>query len=384
MNFSFLEDKASLSTFYSYCCAAENLALTNVDVSITAARMAMEYMVKLLYGAAVNSDIAGLTTFDMLSDYDFVRYIDDRALMDAFHFIRKKGNIAVHQGSLTDTVAIEVLEKLHFVAGETAIFLGIVDNYPPFNAALQEMQEQSATMPVLGEQEPQVDFAVIQQFSSRLRSVTSYSAHRFPRGKFVDSFVSGKKTAEMKKQDPSVKGTDLAANSRIAFHEIVDWFVEKAGAENVMLDNNQQTITLCLADRTINVAVKSGGCRLAIKTPQGEWAYMPGVDYVLYAPKVEADKPVLEQFRVFTAQELVKMWQDAGLIRVSVSSGLAKKLKQILGPDVKITIDEYGNEMNAQILRTAHQKKQKIVYDRLAEMPMLDHAGYSKIVPDGK
>ena len=85
-----------------------------------------------------------------------------------------------------------------------------------------------------------------------------------------------------------------------------------------------------------------------------------------------------------TTMGLVKMWQDAGLIRVSVSSGLAKKLKQILGPNVKITIDEYGNEMNAQILRTAHQKKQKIVYDRLAEMPRLDHAGYKKIVPDSK
>ena len=93
MNFAFLADKVTLSHFYSYCCAAENLALTNVDVSITAARMAMEYMVKLLYGAAVKSDMTGMTTFDMLSDYDFVRYIDDRALIDAFHFIRKQGNV---------------------------------------------------------------------------------------------------------------------------------------------------------------------------------------------------------------------------------------------------------------------------------------------------
>ena len=68
MNFSFLEPIKELAPFYSYCQEAESFALSHPDISITASRKAMEYMVKLLYGSAISRDIAGLTTFDMLAD----------------------------------------------------------------------------------------------------------------------------------------------------------------------------------------------------------------------------------------------------------------------------------------------------------------------------
>ena len=49
MNFSFLEPIKELAPFYSYCQEAESFALSHPDISITASRKAMEYMVKLLY-----------------------------------------------------------------------------------------------------------------------------------------------------------------------------------------------------------------------------------------------------------------------------------------------------------------------------------------------
>ena len=74
MNFAFLDGLSGMGAFKNYCNEAEAFALTHFDISITAARKAMEYMVKLLYGSAINTSIAGLSTYDMLSGYDFIRY----------------------------------------------------------------------------------------------------------------------------------------------------------------------------------------------------------------------------------------------------------------------------------------------------------------------
>ena len=73
MNFAFLD---GLNGRVRFKATAERrkLCVTHFDISITAARKSMEYMVKLLYGSAINTSIAGLSTYDMLSGYDFIRY----------------------------------------------------------------------------------------------------------------------------------------------------------------------------------------------------------------------------------------------------------------------------------------------------------------------
>lgn len=385
MNFSFLENKTGLEVFHSYCSAAENLAMTNHDVSITAARMAMEYMLKLLYGAAISPEIAGLSAYDMLCDPDLIRYLDDRSLVDAFHYIRKAGNVAVHSGGQDAMHAVSVLEKLHYLAGETAIVLGVITNYPPFDAEAVKRIKNVQSTTLLDTDEPQVEPNVIQCFTGRLHSASTYSLVRFPKGQFVETFISGSKVAAQKKTDGRTKGTDMAANSRIAFRELLDWFIDKIGIENLLYDSGQQLIVLKPnANRNISVAVKTGACRLAVKTPQGDWDYMPGIDYVLYVPKVSSEVPILQQFRVYTSEELVKMWQDAELIRIAVPSGIAKKLKQLLGPDATISIKEYGTEMTAQILYTAKQSKQQKVWDTHLSMPLLECGGYEKILNQPK
>lgn len=106
MNFSFLENQQELSALRAYCNECECFVRSRADISITAARKAMEYMVKLLYGTHISLDIQGLTLFDMLSDYDFRDYIADQNLMNAIHHIRKKGNQAVHEGNMTPQDAL--------------------------------------------------------------------------------------------------------------------------------------------------------------------------------------------------------------------------------------------------------------------------------------
>ena len=187
MNFAFLNQLSGMETFQGYCCEAEAFALTHYDISISAARRAMEYMVKLLYGSAINANLAGLTTYDMLSDYDFVRYINDRELLDAFHLIRKMGNQAVHQGNMSAQDALRVLEKLHHLAGETAIFLGLIKTYPAFDEALIGKTERQE--PEAGEadgREPDVEAALIEHFTGRLRSVEFFTLLRTTEKKIVE------------------------------------------------------------------------------------------------------------------------------------------------------------------------------------------------------
>ena len=113
MNFTYLQNNSDLSVLFSCCKECEEFARNHPNISITAARKTVEYIVKLLYGTKINSDIRGLSLYEMLSDYDFREYLDDKTLLDAIHFIRRKGNQAVHEGNMNYDEAMEVLEKLH-------------------------------------------------------------------------------------------------------------------------------------------------------------------------------------------------------------------------------------------------------------------------------
>ena len=79
--------------------------------------------------AAHNQEMENLSFADILSDITVRRFVNSRDIMDAFHFIRKSGNRAVHgdeQESVDDAIA--VLQDLHYVAGETACMLGLIDD----------------------------------------------------------------------------------------------------------------------------------------------------------------------------------------------------------------------------------------------------------------
>ena len=134
MNFDFLKPIDSLKQFYDICVNAEILALDFPIQSVITSRKAMEYIVKLLYSASIDEDIRGKKISALLDDKRFVNYMDDKSMMDAFHFIRVKGNIAAHQNvGINITDSINVLKSLQYVAGETAISLGFISEYPLFN-----------------------------------------------------------------------------------------------------------------------------------------------------------------------------------------------------------------------------------------------------------
>ena len=131
MNFAYLKNAPDFAQLYAYCCEAEEFALSRPNISVTSARKAMEFIVKMIY-SAVSGDLQGKTVFEMSTDYAFTSYLNDQILLNSIHFIRKMGNVAVHDGTLTSDEALKVLEELHFLVGEVCMLWQLIPDYPEF------------------------------------------------------------------------------------------------------------------------------------------------------------------------------------------------------------------------------------------------------------
>ena len=155
MNFDYMKNAPDFAQLYTYCCEAEEFVLVKPNISVTSARKAMEYVVKLLYGAAID-DIRGKTVLEIATDYRFIQYVNDQILLNSIHYIRKMGNVAVHEGVLSVDEALKVLEELHFLVGEICILMQVAPDYPEFVKPTVQAAPVAAPMPEPAVQEIKV------------------------------------------------------------------------------------------------------------------------------------------------------------------------------------------------------------------------------------
>lgn len=173
MNFTYLSQFSQLKKLHNYCTEAEEFVLSKPGISASSARKAMEFMVKMIYASLVG-DSYGFTTFEMITDSRFTDYVADPILINSLHYIRKMGNVAVHEGELSPEEALRVLEELHFLTGEFCILLGLTDDYPEFEkptTAATPAQE-----PPKAEKKVEVAQELVAQFAPRMRS-TRFQVH---------------------------------------------------------------------------------------------------------------------------------------------------------------------------------------------------------------
>lgn len=138
MNFDFLKDLSELSYIYENCNNAEKLAVNMPVQSVFTSRKSAELLARFIYLVAHNQKMEELTFADILADQTVRNFIHNRDVMNAFHYIRRNGNRAVHGDNQEESIdAIAVLEDLHYVAGETACILGLIKNYPSFNSKIE-------------------------------------------------------------------------------------------------------------------------------------------------------------------------------------------------------------------------------------------------------
>ena len=142
MNFEFLKGLTGLGYIYENCSNAEKLALSMPVQSVFTSRKSAELLAKFIYMAAHNKELGMLTFADILSDAIVKKFVNSRSVMNAFHHIRKSGNHAVHSDERESSEeAVTVLHDLHYVAGETARMLGLINKYPKFDNQIEAFSD---------------------------------------------------------------------------------------------------------------------------------------------------------------------------------------------------------------------------------------------------
>lgn len=142
MNFEFLKNLRGLGNIYENCANAEKLAKRMPTQSVFTSRKSAELLAKFIYMAAHKQEMEGLSFADVLADPTVRKFVSNRDIMDAFHYIRKSGNQAAHGDSReTSEDAISVLQRLHYVVGETACRLKLIKSYPDFEPTFDSFSD---------------------------------------------------------------------------------------------------------------------------------------------------------------------------------------------------------------------------------------------------
>jgi type I restriction enzyme, R subunit len=136
MNFDFLINIKKLEEFYLFCKDAESFVLSRSDISATQSRKALEFLVKLVFQLRNNQIPQRSSLFELVSSQDFANFINDASMLSAIHYIRKVGNIAIHNEEVSQKEAIQSLKHLHIFTGELLVKLGLISSYPMFDEKL--------------------------------------------------------------------------------------------------------------------------------------------------------------------------------------------------------------------------------------------------------
>ena len=131
----------------------------------------------MIYASLVGEGEPSRTVFEMATDVRFTNYLNDPMLLNTIHYIRKMGNVAVHDGALTQEESCKVLEELHFLTGEFCILLGLIEDYPAFAQpqAASPAPPEAAPAPL---EAVTVEAAVIAKFAPRMRQARFNTAFR--------------------------------------------------------------------------------------------------------------------------------------------------------------------------------------------------------------
>lgn len=133
MNFDYLKAIDSLKDLYVFCKDAESFVLSRPDISAAQSRKALEYLVKLVYQLRNENVSQRSSLFELVSSEDFTNFINDASMLNALHYIRKVGNIAIHDDEVSQKEALLSLKQLYIFTGELLIKLDLIKSYPLFD-----------------------------------------------------------------------------------------------------------------------------------------------------------------------------------------------------------------------------------------------------------
>lgn len=132
-NFDYLKQIDVLRDLYQFCNAAEEIQQTDYDSCGWNCRKALEWIVRAVYKLKHEPISERDNLYTLSTGKPFTELIDDdEKLMMAVHYVRKVGNIAVHQGGITQREAYFTLLNTYNVVGGVLLRLGVLETLAPF------------------------------------------------------------------------------------------------------------------------------------------------------------------------------------------------------------------------------------------------------------
>lgn len=144
-NFDYLQD-LGLTDLHKFCSTAEELQVSNPDLSAISARKALEYIVRSLY-VMKNVPIPERASLFELADSEVFRdFIGDDRVMMAVHYIRKVGNNGAHGVSVSRRESYFCLLNIYNVVAAVLLKLTLISEVVPFDASLIPNSPQGAVI----------------------------------------------------------------------------------------------------------------------------------------------------------------------------------------------------------------------------------------------
>lgn len=134
-NFDYLQE-LGLTDLHNFCSAAEELQVSNPDLSAISARKALEYIVRALY-LMKNIEIPERASlFELVDGEPFREFIGDDKVMMAVHYVRKVGNNGAHGVKVTKKESFFCLLNIYNVVAAILLKLTILKAVKPFDKTL--------------------------------------------------------------------------------------------------------------------------------------------------------------------------------------------------------------------------------------------------------
>ena len=134
-NFDYLQD-LGLTELHQFCSAAEELQVSNPDLSAISARKALEYLVRSLYVMKNIELPERASLFELVDGEVFRSFIGDERVMMAVHYVRKVGNHGAHGVPVSKREAFFCLLNIYNVVAAILLKLTLVQEVKPFDQGL--------------------------------------------------------------------------------------------------------------------------------------------------------------------------------------------------------------------------------------------------------
>ena len=144
-NFDYLQE-LGLTDLHNFCSAAEELQVSNPDLSAISARKALEYIVRALY-LMKNIEIPERASlFELVDGEAFREFVGDEKVMMAVHYVRKVGNNGAHGIKVTKKESFFCLLNIYNVVAAILLKLTVIKEVRPFDKDLLPKKPQAPSL----------------------------------------------------------------------------------------------------------------------------------------------------------------------------------------------------------------------------------------------